>query len=55
MNLIDQNSIQQSRLSALVPGLKLIDSREEVDRLRFLTEYASLINFFDEENKINGN
>ena len=54
MSQIDQNKAFFSLNSALTPGLNLIDGREEIDRLKFLTEYASLINFYDQENTING-
>ncbi|PCI93946.1 MAG: hypothetical protein COB15_15420, partial [Flavobacteriales bacterium] len=54
MTLIDQKTTYHSLNSALNPGLDLIDGRKEIDRLKFLTEYASLINFYDQENKVNG-
>ncbi len=54
MSQIDQNKTIFSLQSALIPSLNLIDSREEIDRLKFLTEYATLINFYDQENTING-
>ncbi|MEP0264343.1 hypothetical protein [Dokdonia sp.] len=55
MNLIDQNSAIVSLNKALVPSPYLIESRSESDRLSFLTNFASLINFYDNKNKINGN
>ncbi|NQY29152.1 MAG: hypothetical protein HRT69_06745 [Flavobacteriaceae bacterium] len=54
MSQIDQNKTIFSLQSALTPSLNLIDGREEIDRLKFLTEYATLINFYDQENTING-
>jgi hypothetical protein len=55
MNLIDQNSALLAQETALIPDDSLIDGRSEIDRLSFLTEFASLINFYDHENKIQGN
>lgn len=55
MNLIDQNSAIVSLNTALVPSPYLIESRSEVDRLNFLANFASLINFYDHRNKVNGN
>ena len=55
MNVIDQNSALNSLDNALVPAPSLIDGRTEQDRLCFLSEFASLINFYDNNNNINGN
>ncbi|GGG31352.1 hypothetical protein GCM10011344_35350 [Dokdonia pacifica] len=52
---IDQNSAITSLNKALKPSACLIDSRSEIDRLSFLTKFASLINFYDHKNKVNGN
>jgi hypothetical protein len=55
MSAIDQNSALLSLERALVPAPLLIDGRTEQDRLGFLAEFASLINFYDKENNIHGN
>ncbi|MDB5134949.1 MAG: hypothetical protein JWP37_1552, partial [Mucilaginibacter sp.] len=55
MNTIDQNSAMISLDRALVPAPLLIDGRTEQDWLCFLSEFASLINFYDNDNSINGN
>ena len=55
MALIDQNSAIISLNTALVPSSYLIESRSETDRLNFLANFASLINFYDHTNKVNGN
>jgi len=55
MSIIDQNSIIQSQEAALVPGPLLIDGRSEQDMLYFLTEFATLINFYDNTNAISSN
>ena len=55
MSLIDQNSAMISLEEALTPNPYLIDNRTEKDRLNFLVDFASLINFYDRSNTINGN
>ncbi|HET6992358.1 MAG TPA: baseplate J/gp47 family protein [Bacteroidia bacterium] len=55
MRVIDHSSVIASLENALVPSPKLIDGRTEKDRLSFLSDFAALINFFDHNNKINGN
>ncbi|WP_205318040.1 hypothetical protein [Kordia sp. SMS9] len=40
---------------ALVPSAGLIDGRTETDNLRLLADFASLFNFYDRTNTINGN
>lgn len=55
MKNIDQHSAIVSQEKALLPLPTLIDGRTEQDRLAFLAEFASLINFYDGENKIHGN
>lgn len=54
MITIDQHSAITSLNKALVPSSCLIDSRSEIDRLSFLTKFASLINFYDHTNKVCG-
>jgi hypothetical protein len=51
---VDQNSATDSLARALVPGDTLVDGRRELDRLCFLSEFASLINFYDHTNMVNG-
>lgn len=55
MNLIDQVGAAKSLNEALVPGPSLIDGRTEQDRLSFLANFASLINFYDKNNTVHGN
>jgi hypothetical protein len=55
MNAIDQYNIIKSWEQSLVPSASLIDGRTEQDRLNFLCDYASLINFYDSNNKLKGN
>ncbi|MBI3134480.1 MAG: hypothetical protein HYZ14_07355 [Bacteroidetes bacterium] len=54
MNSSCQHSAIESLNQNLVPGSALIDGRTEIDQLAFLTEYASLLNFYDSSNKPNG-
>ncbi len=55
MQKIDHNSALQSVNSALFPKADFIDGRSEIDRLNFLVEFASLVNFYDSNNNIHGN
>ena len=55
MNALDPNSVRQSWMDALSAGPTLIDGRTEQDRLSFLADFASLINFYDKDNRIYGN
>lgn len=55
MNSIDQHSAVISQEEALLPSSVLIDGRTERDRLSFLAEFASVINFYDNNNEIHGN
>jgi|GEM_PF-1221263 len=52
---ISQNSAIDSLNRALVPGKEMIDGRTETDRLWFITEFAGLINFYNSDNKLQGN
>src|SRR4051812_35290859 len=52
---IDQHTAINSLNKALVPGDHLIDGRSEEDMLDFLSGFAALINFYDNNNHINGN
>ncbi len=51
---VDQYSAISSLTRSLVPGDTLVDGRSELDRLCFLSEFASLINFYDHTNTANG-
>ncbi|RLJ80648.1 baseplate J/gp47 family protein [Pedobacter alluvionis] len=55
MKLVNANSILNSVAEALHPGASLIDGRTEQDWLRFLSEFATLINFYDQDNVVHGN
>ena len=55
MNTLNQNTILTSLETALVPPSNLIDGRTESDWLSFIADFASLINFYDANNQINGN
>ena len=55
MNQFDQHTAIIALEQALVPSAGLVDSRTEADNLRFLVDIASLFNFYDQTNKINGN
>ncbi len=55
MRTIDRNNILESLKETLVPSVNLIDGRTEVDHLSTLVELASLLNFYDRNNLINGN
>ncbi|MEP1489575.1 MAG: hypothetical protein ABJK28_14225 [Algibacter sp.] len=54
MNVIDQNIALTSLEKALGNHSFLVDSRTEKDELSFLVDFASLINFYDKSNRING-
>ncbi len=55
MEIFNQNSALIAQETALIPGSSLIDGRTEIDRLSFLTEFATVINFYDSENRVHGN
>ncbi|WP_430410649.1 hypothetical protein [Kordia sp.] len=55
MSTIDQNNAMLSLEQALVPKSNLIDGRSEKDQLRMLVDFASLFNFYEQDNTINGN
>lgn len=55
MSIINQNGILNSIHDSLIPGSALIDGRTEQDWLRFLSEFAGLLNFYDQDNTLNGN
>lgn len=51
---IDPNSVVNSFERALVPNPDLVDGRDDKERLSFLANFASLINFYDKQNNISG-
>jgi hypothetical protein len=55
MIAIDQNSAINSLNESLVPNPFLIDGRTEQDWLYFLSEFGTLINFYNDTNTIEGN
>ncbi len=55
MTAIDLNKVIQSQVESIVPGPHMIDGRTEADRLTFLANFASLINFYDRNNIIYDN
>lgn len=55
MKEIDQNIAIRSLNQHLFADPLLIDGRTEIDMLAFLSGFATLINFYDQDNKVNGN
>lgn len=55
MQVINQHTALLSLNQALVPSPSLIDGRSDQDWLSFFADVGSLINFYDSDNKINGN
>jgi len=55
MNTFNQNTAVTARDQALVPSPHLIDGRTRQDWLAFIADFASLINFYDANNNVNGN
>ncbi|WP_298507611.1 hypothetical protein [uncultured Kordia sp.] len=55
MSQFDQHMAMLSLEKSLVPSTGLVDSRTETDNLRLLAEFATLFNFYDRTNTINGN
>ena len=51
---IDQSKVYSSLKSALVPSATLIDGRSEEDMLCFLANFASVINFYNQDNQVQG-
>lgn len=54
MQKMNQNIIQKNLFRALIPGKELVDSRKESDYLNYLIGLSSVINFYDQENRLNG-
>ncbi|EDP97190.1 hypothetical protein U8527_02545 [Kordia algicida OT-1] len=55
MSQFDQHTAMIALEEALVPSANLVDSRTETDNLRLLADFATLFNFYDKTNNINGN
>ncbi|MFK7748133.1 MAG: hypothetical protein AB8B65_07075 [Kordia sp.] len=55
MSQFDQHTTMIALEKALVPNPRLVDGRTEADNLRLLADFASLFNFYDRTNTINGN
>mgnify|MGYP003682990017 CR=1 FL=1 len=55
MSQFDQHTAIIALEEALVPSARLVDSRTETDNLRLLADFATLFNFYDRTNTINGN
>jgi hypothetical protein len=53
--MLSEKQLFQSYQKSLMTDTNLVDGRSESDLLNFMVEYASLINFYDKENAINGN
>ncbi|QHS56452.1 hypothetical protein GWR56_13225 [Mucilaginibacter sp. 14171R-50] len=51
----DQNSAYSSLKDSLIPAANLIDGRSEEDMLCFLSKFASVINFYNQDNLVQGN
>ncbi|CAM3839923.1 MULTISPECIES: hypothetical protein [Flavobacterium] len=54
MSKLNQNTILNATENALIPSSNLIDGRTDRDWLSFIADFASLINFYDTSNQING-
>lgn len=54
MRQFDQHTAITALEEALVPSASLVDGRTETDNLRLLVDFASLFNFYDRTNTING-
>ncbi|WP_420571496.1 hypothetical protein [Kordia sp.] len=55
MSQFDQHNAMIALEKALVPSASLVDGRTETDNLRLLADFATLFNFYDQTNTINGN
>ncbi|MCB0835206.1 MAG: hypothetical protein KDD99_00990 [Bacteroidetes bacterium] len=55
MKELNPYRILHAQQQALIPSSHLIDGRQERDRLKFLADFATLINFFDPNNQRFGN
>ena len=53
-DLIDGMTQDERRIKALDPEYVKIDERKVEDLLKFMTDFASQINFYDEKNQIDG-
>lgn len=55
MSIVSQNNVFLSLENALNSYTLKIDGRNEQDLMHFLAEFASILNLYDDSNKINGN
>ncbi|HWY39137.1 MAG TPA: hypothetical protein VNY73_11295, partial [Bacteroidia bacterium] len=55
MSALDLNNVVISQDKALVPKPSLIDGRTERDWLCFISDFASVINFYESTNQLHGN
>lgn len=55
MKVLSEHIKQDSIEKALSTDSFLLDGRDLKDRLHFLSQYAALINFYDDENNLRGN
>ena len=55
MSQFNQHNAIIALEEALVPNASLVDGRTETDNLRLLADFATLFNFYDQTNTINGN
>ena len=49
---IDQNKALKSLEQALNPATAVVDGRLDQDFLQFMADFAGVLNFYDQENKI---
>lgn len=55
MSGLSQNSSYESQAIYLEPNQNLIDGRTELDHLHFMARFASVLNFYNQANKLDGN
>lgn len=51
----NQYNFSLSQEKSLIPADNLIDGRSELDLLSFMSNFSELINFYDQNNNVNGN
>ena len=54
LDLIDGMTLDERRIKALDPGYIKIDDRKISDFLKFMSDFASQVNFYNEKDKIEG-
>jgi hypothetical protein len=55
LDLIDGMTQDERRIKALDPNYVKIDDRKISDLLKFMSDFASQVNFYNEKDKIEGN